>query len=176
MEHIPKKTFGLTELGERYIEELNKRNIIIDISHASEKTFWDTVKYSKNPIIATHSCAYSVCQHNRNLKDEQIKQIAKSKGIIGICFASEFLNSKKRAGINDIIEHIKYIVNLVGIDYVGLGSDFDGVRDENMPKDLNGVKDIYKLEKALLTEGFSKEEVKKIRGENWIKFLKQNLV
>lgn len=167
---------GLTKLGKEYIKELNKRNMIIDISHASEKTFWDTINYSKKPVIATHSCAYSVCPHNRNLKDEQIKQISKSNGIIGICLASEFLNSNGRAGINDIIKHIKYIANLIGIDYIGLGSDFDGVKDESMPKDLTGVKDIYKLEEALHVEGFTKEEVKKIMGENWNRFLKQNLL
>lgn len=170
-----KNDTGLTDLGKRYIEELNKRNIIIDISHASEKTFWDTVKYSRKPIVATHSCAYSICPHCRNLKDEQIIQISKLNGVIGICFASDFLNLKEKAKITDIIKHIKYIANLVGVDCVALGSDFDGVSKENIPTDLNGVKDILKLEEALISEGFSKKDVRKIMGENWIRFLKMNL-
>lgn len=169
-------THGLTSLGKKYILELNKKGIIIDVSHLSEKTFWDTAKVSQRPIVATHSCVYSICNHSRNLKDEQIKQIAKTGGVIGICFSSGFLNLNKKADVRDVIKHIKYIVDLVGIDYVSLGSDFDGVREEKIPKDLNGIKAIGNLKEGLYAEGFAREDISKIMGENWYRVLKQNLL
>ena len=172
---LTKEDKGLTKLGIEYVKYLNKKNILIDVSHASEKTFWDTIKYTTKPVVATHSCAYNICNHPRNLKDNQIRQIAKREGIIGIPFCSQFLNRTGKANIQDIIKHIKYIKKLVGIDYVGIGSDFDGLDEEDILADMKSVKDIWKLEKELKKENFTKQEINKVLGDNWIRVLKSNM-
>lgn len=172
---LTKNDKGLTKLGKEYIKKLEEKKIIIDVSHSSQKTFWDITKCTSASIVATHSCVYSICNHPRNLKDEQIIEIANRKGIIGICFASNFLNQSGKSNSDDIINHIKYIKDLVGIDYIGLGSDFDGVDFDDMPSDIRGIKDIYKLEKKMKIEGFTEEEINKVMGENWLRVLKNIL-
>lgn len=172
---LTKEDKGLTKLGIEYIKYLNKKNILIDVSHTSEKTFWDTIKYSTKAVVATHSCAYNMCNHPRNLKDNQIKQIAMMEGIIGIAFCSQFLNKTGKANLSDIVKHIKYIKNLVGIDYVGIGSDFDGLDEEDILSDMKSVKDIWKLEKELKKEGFTKQDINKVLGDNWLRVLKSNM-
>lgn len=166
---------GLTSLGAEFIQYLNQKNILIDVSHSSVKTFWDTVKISNRPIVASHSCVYNLCHHPRNLRDDQIKQIAKMKGIIGIAFCKSFLTEGNEANVNDVIKHIQYIKELVGIDYVGIGSDFDGLEEEDILSDIKGVKDIDYLRHALGNEGFNDSEINKVLGENWKRVLKQNL-
>ncbi|HBC83947.1 MAG TPA: dipeptidase, partial [Clostridiales bacterium] len=172
---LTKNDKGLTKLGKEYIKKLEEKKIIIDVSHSSQKTFWDITKCTSASIVATHSCVYSICNHPRNLKDEQIIEIANRKGIIGICFASNFLNQSGKSNSDDIINHIKYIKDLVGIDYIGLGSDFDGVDFDDMPSDIRGIKDIYKLDKKMKIEGFTEEEINKVMGENWLRVLKNIL-
>lgn len=167
---------GLTEFGKEYVKKLEEKNILIDVSHSSEKTFWDTVKNTSKTIIATHSNVYNLCNHPRNLKDDQIKEIAKRGGIIGICFANKFLNEdSKKANIKDIIKHIDYIINLVGEDFVGLGSDFDGLSKEFKIEEVSNVADVNNIEKALINKGYSKGRIDKIFGYNWIRVLKENL-
>lgn len=165
---------GLTNLGVKFIQYLNKKNILIDVSHCSVKTFWDIVKISNRPIVASHSCAYNLCHHPRNLNDKQIKQIAKMDGIIGITFCKSFLTENNEANVNDVIRHIKYIKELVGIDYVGIGSDFDGLEEEDILSDIKGIKDIVYLQYALKKNKFTDIEINKILGENWKRVLKQN--
>ncbi len=172
---LTKNDTGLTEFGKQYINKLNEKNIIVDISHSSQKTFWDTVKVSEKPVVATHSCCMSLCNHPRNLNDEQIKQIAKMNGVIGICYSSAFLSENEKADSKKIAQHIAYIANLVGIDYVGLGSDFDGLEEKHLPEDIKGIKDIGKLKEELRNVGFTKKEIEKIWDENWVRVLKENL-
>ena len=166
---------GLTELGTKFIKYLNKKNILIDVSHSSEKTFWDIANISNKPIVASHSCVYNLCNHKRNLKDSQIKQITKMNGIIGVTFCSEFLNQNKTATVEDVAEHINYIKNLVGIDYVGIGSDFDGIDKEHMIKDLQGIKDIDNIIIELKKKNFKEYEIDKVLGGNWLRILEENL-
>lgn len=172
---LTKKDIGLTELGRKYIKKLNEKNIIVDVSHASEKTFYDIINCSNKSIIATHSCSKSICNHNRNLSDDQIKQIAIRGGIIGVCFYSEFLNANERASSIDIVKHIMHIIDLVGIDYVGLGSDFDGMNKNLYPIDISGTKDMHILVEKLSENGLSDEEITKVMGGNFCNFLKNNI-
>ena len=165
---------GLTELGKEYIKVLNEKRILVDVSHASEKTFWDTAQISNAPIVASHSCVYNLCEHPRNLKDNQIKQIAKMNGIIGVVYSSGFLNKTEKADIQDIINHIRYIKKLVGIDYVGLGSDFDGLEENHILKRLGGLNDINNLIYELKKE-FNNNEIEKIMGENWLRVIGENI-
>lgn len=166
---------GLTELGKKYIQKLNEKNIIIDVSHSSPKTFWDTVEITQKPIVATHSCVDTLCNHPRNLTNEQIKQIAQMNGIIGICYCTQFLSPDGIAGTKEIAKHIAYVANLVGIDYVGLGSDFDGLESEELPTDLRNIGEIDHLIEALREIGFREDEIRKIMGENWLRVLNENL-
>lgn len=172
---LTKQDNGLTKLGKEYIKLLNQKGMIIDVSHASENTFWDTIKITEKPVVATHSCVKQLCNHPRNLSDEQIKQIAKMGGIIGMCYCSQFLAEDGRAGSKEIAKHISYITNLVGIDYIGLGSDFDGLDKDEMPLDMKGIKDNDKLEESLKAVGFHEDEINKIMGENWIRVLKEQM-
>lgn len=164
-----KRDNGLTKLGEQYIKKLNQKGIMIDVSHSSEKTFWDTAKLTESPIVATHSCCYSLCPHPRNLKDEQIKQIAESGGIIGVCYCTAFLSKTEIAGVKEIARHICHIADLVGVDYVGVGSDFDGLEKEHIPTDLKNIGQIDNLIQELRNIGLHQEEIEKIMGKNWIK-------
>jgi membrane dipeptidase len=163
---------SLTEFGLQVIDEMNKLGMLIDVSHLSESCFWDVVKRSKFPIVASHSNCYSLCPHLRNLKDEQIKTIAEKGGIIGVTFVPDFLTNKKReATIKDLAGHIDYLVKIVGIDYVGLGSDFDGTKV--LPLGLEGVDKVPNITEELLNRGYKKEEIKKILGENWLRVFKK---
>ena len=162
---------GLTNLGRQYVKKLQEMHIAVDVSHMSEKSFYDTIKITNKPIIATHSCCYSLCNHPRNLKDEQIKCIAETNGIIGICFCRDFLTKKSNANVNDIVNHIEHIVNLVGIDYVGFGSDFDGIDKAKEPIGVNGPDDVWKILDELKNRGYSENDIDKISSGNFIRVM-----
>lgn len=166
---------GLTSFGKKCINIMNKLNMIIDVSHASVKTFWDALSITTKPVIASHSNVYRLCKNKRNLTDIQIKEIARVNGLIGVTYCNKFLTSKNTATIQDIVNHISYICDIVGTEYVCIGSDFDGVDKDNLPENLKGVKDIYKLEERMLYNGFNKEDVRKIMGYNLVRFLRNNL-
>lgn len=160
---------GLTQLGKKYVKTLEEKNIIIDVSHMSKKSFYDTLLNTQKPLIASHSCVEAICNHRRNLSDDQIKQIAKREGVIGICFCKPFLTNNKKATATDLVKHINYIANLVGIDYIAIGSDFDGVEEEDKLDDIKGVKDIQLLINELNKYGYSKEEIEKITSKNFLR-------
>ena len=170
-----KNDTGITKEGIKCIEKMENLGVILDVSHASRKTFFDAIKISTKNIIATHSCVYKLCENDRNLTDEQIKLIAKSKGVIGVCLYNKFLSNKKISTIDDVINHIEYISNLVGTEYVGLGSDFDGIDKSDIAQGIKGAIDIRNIEEKLKKRGFNNEEVCNIMGGNYIRVLKENL-
>ena len=157
------KDLGITTFGKACIDQMNQLGILIDVSHLSRRSFQDIRQMEQGNVLATHSCVNALCENTRNLTDEEIKYIAKKQGVIGICFYHAFLTSQKNyATIDDIIDHITYIANLVGIEYVGIGSDFDGMESEDLPIGIKGVRDLDHLMDRLLTRGFSSYEVEKI--------------
>ena len=163
---------GLTEFGIRVIEEMNRLGMLVDVSHLSEAGFWDVVKYSKTPIIASHSNCYTICPHRRNLKDGQIKAIVDKGGVIGITFVPNFLTQEnKKATLEDVIKHIDYLVEKAGVDYVGLGSDFDGTG--GLPLDLEGVEKVPNITIELVKRGYKEEDIKKILGGNFLRVFKE---
>jgi membrane dipeptidase len=207
---------GLTDFGKKVVERMNELGMIIDVSHIGEQTFWDAMKMTTKPVIASHSNAWALCPHRRNLKDEQIKAIAKSGGVIHLNFYAGFIDSsfeKKmsaliskyrpeidtlikngaqpdyarmmvlekyrdetdsfRPPLSMLLDHLDYIVKLAGTDHVGLGSDFDGISAP--PKELNGVQDFPLITKALLERGYSKKDIRKILGENFLRVFKANM-
>ena len=206
---------GLTEFGRKVIRECNRLGVMIDISHAGEKTFWDVIDLTSEPIIASHSSVYTLCPHYRNLKDDQLVAIGKNGGVVFVNFYPGYIDStylekadmikmkyelerqilaekydtnstsywyaeskilkheKSRIvpSINDVIKHIKYISDLIGIDHVGLGSDYDGV--DIMPAGLEDVTKLPFLTKKLLENGFTIREVRKILGGNFKRVFKE---
>lgn len=157
---------GLSDFGRQVIARMNKLGIMVDVSHAGEKSFWDTIELSQHPIIASHSCCKAIKNHPRNLTDEQIKAIARRDGVVQICLYKHFLSNSQEATVDDAIQHIRHIINLVGIDYVGIGSDFDGGGEilgcvaEN---------EMINITKALIREGFTENDITKILGGNLLR-------
>ncbi|MDY6820917.1 MAG: dipeptidase [Deferribacterota bacterium] len=162
---------GLTPFGRAVIERMNQLGMLVDVSHLSEESFWDVIKASKSLVIASHSNAWQVCNHERNLKDEQIVAIASKGGVIGVANVAPYLNDSGEATIDDIIKHINYIVDLVGINHVSIGSDFDGT--DEVAKDLEDSSYFPNLTRRLIEEGYTLDDVKKIMGENFIRVFKE---
>jgi membrane dipeptidase len=164
-------TQGLDNFGRQVIRTMDSLGIIIDVSHTGIRTIQDILVVTTNPIIATHSGARSVHDHYRNLYDSQIQDIANTGGVIGIVFYPYFLNGSANSSIADVIAHIDHIVNLVGIDYVAIGSDFDGI--EVTPMGLEDTSKFPDLTLALLQHGYSESELEKILGGNFRRVFEQ---
>lgn len=158
---------GLTDFGIEYVKEMERLGIIIDVSHLSDAGFYDVLKYTTKPFVASHSNARSVCGVARNMSDDMIKLLAKRNGVMGINFCGDFLKASKTGGerscIKDMVNHILYIKNLVGIDYVGLGSDFDGISQDLELKDASMMP---MLKDALFEAGLKEEEIEKVFYKN----------
>lgn len=162
---------GLTPFGKEVVREMNSLNMIIDLSHISERGFWDVLKLTKQPVIVSHSNARSVCNHVRNLSDEQIKAIKTNGGVIGINFYPYFLTDTGKATLKDIINHIEHIAGLIGMDHIGIGSDFDGI--ECTPEGIRGVEDINLVFNELLRLNYSMESVEKLAGRNFLRIMER---
>jgi membrane dipeptidase len=143
---------------------------LVDVSHLSDEAFWDVLGCSTQPVIASHSCCRSLREHPRNLSDEQIKALAAKGGLIGINFYTQFLKGAS-ADLLDVIRHIEHVCELVGPDYVGIGSDFDGC--ESVPKGLEDVTKLPNLATALQKKGYKTADVDKIMGGNFFRVIKQ---
>lgn len=206
---------GLTEFGKQIVRRMNELGMLVDLSHVGEQTFWDAIATTTKPVLVSHSCVYNLCPHRRNLKDEQIKAIAKNGGVIHLNFYSGFLDSTFEARSNAftakhktemdsmlkinpepyfmhvylfnkypdevkalrppislLLDHLDYIVKMVGVDYVGMGSDFDGVN--SLPAGLDGVEDFPKITEELMKRGYSKKDIRKILGGNLLRLMKAN--
>ena len=164
-------TRGLSDFGRQVISTMDSLGMIIDVSHVGIQTITDILATTKNPIIASHSNARALCNNSRNLTDSQMQAIAAGGGIIGVCFYPYFLTNLRSATLSDVIDHINYIVNLIGIDHVGIGSDFDGI--EVWPTELTDVSKFPLLTAALLEEGYKEAEVEKIMGGNFLRIFRQ---
>ena len=165
-------TQGLNSFGRQIIRKLDSLGVIIDVSHTGIKTIQDILQETSNPIVATHSGARAIKNHTRNLYDWQIQDIANSGGVIGIVFYPPFLSTSSTASIADVIAHIDHIVNLVGSDYVAIGSDFDGI-GTNVVLGLEDVSKFPDLTLALLEHGYTELEVAKFLGGNFRRIFEQ---
>ena len=204
---------GLSPFGKEVIAEMNRLGILIDVSHVSDDTFYDVIKYSSKPVVATHSCCRALCNHPRNMTDDMIRTLAAAGGVIQINFYPLFLdgsfgkilsdsgieergeliekefiadpgNTAKRAAWNAvqaelqalprpsyklIADHIDHVVSLVGIEHVGLGSDYDGI--EVTPDGMENVSMMPKLFEELRNRGYSEADLAKIASENFFRVL-----
>ncbi|MFN2511883.1 MAG: dipeptidase [Pyrinomonadaceae bacterium] len=211
------QTRGLNDFGKSVIREMNRLGMMVDVSHVSDKTFWDIINSSSKPIIATHSGCRAIADVPRNLDDEMIRAIAKGGGVVCVLFYPAFLepgwdNKKKkvdaeiaslvqkaseeesgsiaykkiardrvrreeyskrlpRATVSRLVDHIDHIVKLVGVDYVGVGSDFDGV--QSTLTDLATVEDLPNLTRELLRRGYTEPDVQKILGGNVLRLMEE---
>lgn len=165
---------GLTLFGKQVVAEMNRLGMLVDVSHISTAGFWSVIETSTKPIIATHSNAKSLCSHQRNLNDEQIKALAQNGGLAGITFAGQFLEEDWRnACIESVYKHIDYMLNLIGNDdHIGFGSDFDGIA--HPPYNIQGVQD-YKPLIEYLSKYYSDETINKITHQNVINLLQKVL-
>lgn len=165
------QTVGLSPFGFEVIHKMDSLGMIIDVSHVGIKTIEDILATTTNPIIASHSGARGLRNHYRNLLDNQIVAIAQGGGVIGVVFYPPFLSASGTVTIDTVIRHIDYVVNLVGVDHVAIGSDFDGI--ETTPVGLEDVSRFPKLTAALLRHGYTREEVRKILGKNFMRVFRE---
>lgn len=163
---------GLTSFGIEVVEEMNNLGVIIDVSHLSDGGFYDVLKHSKYPFIASHSNARAVQKHQRNLTDEMIKVLSNKGGITGINFCTEFLTEDSVSKIEDMIKHIKHIKNIGGVDVIALGTDFDGIHSK---VEIEDASQMHKLIYALEKEKFSEDEIEKICYKNIERVIKDIL-
>lgn len=164
---------GLTELGRELVKHCNQRRILVDLSHLNEAGFWDVARISDAPLVATHSGAHALSASPRNLTDKQLRAIAQTGGMVGVNFHKGFLredgNEKRKTGVDEIVRHVLYMAELIGIDHVGLGSDFDGA---DMPEELGDVSGLPRLLNALKAAGLDESALRKVAHENWVRVLR----
>lgn len=163
---------GLTGKGRQFVEESNRLGILLDVSHLSDRAFWDVAELSVKPIIASHSNARALCDHPRNLTDEQIKRIIAMDGMIGVTYVPWFVSKADTVTVEDLIRHIEHICELGGEDAVMLGSDFDGI-DRYISK-LTNPEDVAHLQEELLKR-YSEKQTEKFLSANALRFLARNL-
>ena len=175
---------GLTEFGKDVVRELNRLGVMVDISHVSDKTFWDALETSKAPLVASHSSMRAISGHPRNMTDDMIKALGGKGGVVMINYSIGFLSNERyeagqknpppaempRVSWEKIVDHIDHAVKLVGAEHVGLGSDFDGT---SVPDGMEDVSKLPKITAALLARGYSEQDVKNILGENILRLLER---
>jgi len=167
---------GLSDLGKELILRMNELGITLDLSHLNEICFWESIDLTKLIPIATHSNAKSLTDHPRNLNDDQLKAIASRGGVIGIVLFDTFLKiEKKKPTLDELFQHTDYIINLCGEDHVGIGSDLDGARYQDFPKEIETVADLPKIADFFVKKGYNEGRIKKIMGGNFLRVLEHNL-
>ena len=167
--HTANAAKGLTPFGVKLVKECNKLGIIIDLSHASEGTFWDVMKLSKKPVMCSHSGARALCDNDRNITDAQLRALAKNGGVIQTVAYSDFLK-KGGATIEDFVKHLDYMVGVAGIDHVGIGTDFDG--GGGVPG-LMADNDMVNITMRLIEMGYSDSDLAKIWGGNFFRVMSE---
>ena len=175
---------GLTDFGKDVVRELNRLGMMVDISHVSDKTFWDALETSKAPLVASHSSMRAISGHPRNMTDDMIRALGGKGGVVMINYSVGFLSNERyeaqektpppavlpRVSWEKIVDHIDHAVKLVGATHVGLGSDFDGT---TVPDGMEDVSKLPKITAALLAKGYAEQDVKNILGENILRLLER---
>ena len=164
---------GLSPFGRKVVAEMNKQGVMIDISHVSDAAFYEVLRLTETPVIASHSSLrHFVPGFERNVSDDMLRELAKNGGVIQICFGSEFIAEKKKypnlvVTVKDVADHIDRVKKLVGIDHVGIGSDYDGWR--NFPVGLEDTSTYPNLIRELLNRNYTKDEIEKVFGGNLLR-------
>ncbi|NQU07320.1 MAG: membrane dipeptidase, partial [Candidatus Abyssubacteria bacterium] len=167
----PARRRGLTAFGRETLGEMERLGMIVDVSHLNERTFWQVMEATRKPVVATHSNAFSIRNHPRNLTDSQIKAISERGGFIGLNFCPDFLNSGGEASIRDVVRHARRIAEVGGVGVLAVGSDFDGIY--SVPKGLEHIGKMGKLVTALRRAGFSQAEIDAIAHRNFLRVFRK---
>lgn len=166
---------GLTEAGKEMVKVCNQLGVVVDLAHINDKGFWDVAKLTDAPLIVSHAGAHAVCPSTRNITDKQLDAIGESQGLVGVNFHVAFVRPDGQLNPNtpleEIVHHIDYIADRIGIDCVALGSDFDGA---TMPDDLGDAASLPNLIEALQNNGYDNEALRKITHANWLRVLRQS--
>ena len=165
---------GLTDDGKALVKACNELKIVIDLSHLNEQGFWDVAGLSNAPLVASHSNAHAISPHARNLTDRQLAAIRESAGLVGINFATSFLRADGRmladTPLDDLVRHADHLIEILGVDGVGIGSDFDGAV---IPQEIGDATGLPKLVEAFRAAGYDDETLKKLFFGNWLRVLER---
>ncbi|MGP5791046.1 dipeptidase [Psychrobacter celer] len=170
--HSPDTGSGLTEAGKDLILACRDKHMLIDVSHMNERAFWDTLEIADQSIVATHSNAHALCAQARNLTDQQLAGIKQSGGLVGVNFDVAFIRAdgqrNTQTSLDVIVDHLAYLIDHLGEDHVGFGSDFDGCL---LPDELSDISQISKLIERMQQRHFSDALIEKITSKNWFRVL-----
>lgn len=164
---------GLTKLGLAVVQRMNELGMVVDVAHLNQQGFWDVLEHSAAPVVASHSCARSLCDHPRNLTDAQLRALAAKGGVAGVNFYPGFLVESGKAHRQDVVRHIIHMAEVAGVESVGLGSDFDGI--EEPPEQLENAGLYPELAADLERAGFTTQEINQIFHGNLMRLL-QNVI
>lgn len=170
---------GLTDLGRKAVKKIEELNMILDVSHSNKKTFWDIVDLTNRPIIASHSNSKTICNHVRNLEDSQIRAIKESGGFIGVNIHKNFVSEiQEEQNISVFINHIDYIVDLIGINNIGFGFDFCEYLDNESTniKEIENISHAQKIIQELKNRGYSRNDIEKISYKNFKNLINKILI
>lgn len=211
---------GLTDFGREVVREMNRLGMMVDISHVSVKTFWDAIETTSKPVIASHSSAWALCQHPRNMNDDQLRAVARNGGVVCVNYAPQFISESYRQQFEplnqrkeeetrelearyasdeaalakarkqldaryddiardeltlpqytEIVDHIEHVIRVAGIDHVGLGSDFDGIR--STPQGMEDCTRLPWITEELVRRGYADNEIRKVLGENTLRLMRE---
>lgn len=163
---------GLKPFGIQVVEQMNQLGMIIDVSHLSDGGFWDVLRYSRKPVVASHSNARSLCLHPRNLSDDMIRALAKNGGVAGVNLYPYFVNASGKATAEDVAKHVAYMYNVGGEELIAMGTDFDGFGEGEL--ELSNIGDTEKLYAAVKREGFTERQMELFQKKNAMRIMKEN--
>ena len=161
---------GLSAFGREVVKEMNRVGMMIDLSHASETTFFDVIKYSSKPVVCSHSSCKALCNHPRNVTDEQMRAIASVGGVVQITMYNGFLVEDGNAMLDDFMRHLQHAIEVAGIEHVGIGTDFDGDGGIIGCADASQLRNITR---EMLRRGFTKDDIAAVWGGNWMRVMRE---
>ena len=149
---------------------MNRVGMMVDLSHAAESSFYDALECSRTPIVCSHASSRALCDHPRNLTDDQLRRLAEKGGVAQVTFYNGFLKLEGKASIEDALAHLLHMIDMAGIDHVGIGTDFDG---DGGVLGLASASELINFTKALLRKKFNEEDLQKIWGGNFLRVMQQ---
>ncbi|MBP5376740.1 MAG: membrane dipeptidase, partial [Bacteroidaceae bacterium] len=161
---------GVSQFGAEVIREMNRVGMMVDLSHGGEKSFYDALDISAKPIVCSHSSSRALCDHPRNLTDDQMRALAAKGGVAQVTFYNGFLRQQGEASIEDAVAHLNHMVKVMGIEHVGIGTDFDG---DGGVKGMASASELINFTRRLLRNRYNDEEIQMIWGGNFLRVMEE---